>query len=137
MEVSHICNPDFNPSPEALTSSASTFFIPATMSQNQRFLLTWGAVSFIFAALFTFNNNSAMVLMASGLLKVVAVLVGTATGTLGAWIGEAIRRYALPDGFFTDGGITSILKTKLFWAIGPQFIGMFLGMSIGAAIVLK
>lgn len=111
--------------------------MPVTMSQNQRFLLTWGAVSFVFAALFTFNNNSAMVLMASGLLKVVAVLVGTATGTLGAWIGEAIRRYALPDGFFTDGGMTSILKTKLFWAVGPQFIGMFLGMSIGAAIVLK
>lgn len=107
------------------------------MSQNQRFLLTWGAVSFVFAALFTFNNNSAMVLMASGFLKVVAVLVGTATGTVGAWIGEAIRRYALPDGFFTDGGMTSILKTKLFWAIGPQFIGMFLGMATGAAIVLK
>lgn len=106
------------------------------MSQNQRFILIWGAVSFIFAALFTFNNNSAMVMMASGLLKVFAVMVGTITGTLGAGIGEAIRRFALPDGFITDGGMTSILKTKIFWMVGPQSIGMFLGITIGAAVVL-
>lgn len=107
------------------------------MNENQKFILTWGIVSLIFAALFTFNNNSHMVMSAGVLLKIVAVVVGTATGLIGAGIGEALRRYALPDGFFTDGGMTSILKTKLFWAIGPQFIGMFLGMAIGAAIVLK
>ena len=47
--------------------------------------------------------------------------------------GTVVRRnYALPDGFFTDGGMTSILKTKLFWAIGPQFIGMFLGIEMAS-----
>jgi hypothetical protein len=32
---------------------------------------------------------------------------------------------------FTSGGMGSILKEKLFWAVGPQCIGMVIGLMIG------
>lgn len=56
---------------------------------------------------------------------------------IGALIGDFLRRLALPDSFFTSGGIIDILKTKLFWAIGPQFIGIFIGGIVGTSIILS
>lgn len=56
---------------------------------------------------------------------------------IGALIGDFLRRLALPDSFFTSGGMIDILKTKLFWAIGPQFIGIFIGGIVGTSIILS
>ncbi len=55
---------------------------------------------------------------------------------IGALIGDFLRRLALPDSFFTSGGMIDILKTKLFWAIGPQVIGIFIGGIIVGSIIL-
>lgn len=82
------------------------------MTENQKFTITWGIVSLIVVALFTFNNNSHLVETAGVLIKIVAIIVGTATGLIGAFIGEALRRYALPEGFFTTVGMDSIIKIK-------------------------
>jgi hypothetical protein len=70
-------------------------------------------------------------------MKMVAILVGTGLGTLGALAGDAIRRFTKPEGFFTTGGMGSILRTKLFWMVGPQLIGLVLGVLLGASFVLK
>ncbi len=102
----------------------------------QKSAITWAVVSLAFAILVVTKNNSAMVLGAGFFAKFFAVIVGTALGTTGAMIGEGIRRFALPDGFFTSGGMGSIIKTKLFWMIGPQAIGAFVGVALGASLVL-
>lgn len=106
------------------------------MTENQRFSLIWAVVSFIVGVITVTNNTYPPVILAGFFAKTFAVIVGTGTGLIGAAIGEAIRRFALPDGYFTNGGITSIVKTKLFWMIGPQSIGMFIGVVLGIAIVL-
>lgn len=106
------------------------------MTENQRFSLIWGTVSFIVAVFIIVNNNADIVVMAGFFLKCFAAIMGTAIGLLGAAIGEAIRRFALPDGYFTNGGITSIVKTKLFWMIGPQTIGCLIGALLGVSQTL-
>ena len=62
------------------------------------------------------------------------VLCGTPGAFLGLKAGKAIRDYLMPDMFFTTGGVKEIAKTKIFWAIGPQAIGFFIGYGIGAGI---
>lgn len=106
------------------------------MTDHQRFALIWGLISLFFAILFVTKNSSEMVLMASTFAKFLAILAGLAAGLIGAAIGEALRRFALPDGFFTSGGMTSIVKTKLFWLFGPQLIGCIFGVLLGETLVL-
>ncbi|MCV0437432.1 MAG: hypothetical protein K5880_02285 [Hydrogenophaga sp.] len=107
------------------------------MTENQRFALIWGSVAFAIGSFMMIFNEAPRVLLASFFTKAFAVLLGTALGIVGAAIGESIRRFALPSGFFTTGGMTSIIKTKLFWMIGPQFIGMFIGMGLGIGFVMR
>jgi len=107
------------------------------MSSTQRIAAIWAAVAFIVACILTFNNSSYMVVRAGFFMKMVAILVGTGLGTAGAMLGDALRRFTKPDAFFTSGGMGSILKTKLFWMVGPQLIGMVIGVMLGASFVLK
>lgn len=46
-------------------------------------------------------------------------------GYVGAVIGNAIRIYGIPDMYFTDGTLWGSIKTRFFWAYGPQLIGFF------------
>lgn len=56
--------------------------------------------------------------------------------TLGAFIGDYIRKRTMPQAFITGGGILDILKIKIFWAIGPQCVGYFIGL-VSAAMTAK
>ena len=47
-------------------------------------------------------------------------------GYVGAVIGNAIRLYAMPDMYFTDGTLWGAFKTRFFWNHGPQLSGFFL-----------
>lgn len=107
------------------------------MSDLQKTAAIWGGVAFLLAIVMVTENNSAMVLGAGFFAKVFAALVGSVLGTAGALLGDAIRRFALPDAFYTTGGMGSILKTKLFWMIGPQAIGVVIGVALGASLVLN
>jgi hypothetical protein len=107
------------------------------MSETQKTAALWGGIAFLLAIVMVTHNNSAMVLGAGFFAKTFAVVVGTGLGTLGALLGDAIRRFALPDAFYTTGGMGSILKTKLFWMIGPQAIGVLVGVALGASLVLS
>lgn len=106
------------------------------MTNPQRTTAIWAVVALAIAILAVTRNTSAMVLGAGFLTKTLAVIVGTGMGTIGALLGDSIRRFALPDSFFTTGGMGSIIKTKLFWMVGPQAIGVFIGVFLGAALVL-
>lgn len=106
------------------------------MSQIQKSMVIWGAVAFIISIIMVTNNNASFVLAAGFFTKFFAVILGSAFGLAGALIGDAIRKFALPDGFITNGGMGSIIWTKIFWAIGPQSIGVFIGVALGCSIIL-
>ena len=97
----------------------------------------WGIAAFILAILMCTHNNSAMVLSAGFFAKLFAVIVGTAGGTAGALLGDAIRKAAHPDAVFTTGGLLSLLWIKVFWKVGPQVIGLVLGVGLGVSLVLR
>ncbi|KTT29580.1 hypothetical protein NS201_15690 [Pseudomonas oryzihabitans] len=99
--------------------------------------LGWGLAAIAVAIFMIVFNHSAMVLGAGFFAKCVAVAVGAVLGWLGALIGDAIRRFAQPDAVFTNGGILQLIWIKVFWALGPQVIGLFIGVSLGASLVLR
>lgn len=102
----------------------------------QSFVL-WGTVSLVFGVFVVWVNNAPMVLRSGFLLKVFAILVGTGLGATGAVIGDALRKFTLPDAMFTTGGMGRILWLKLFWRVGPQIIGMGIGTILGISVVLS
>ena len=97
----------------------------------------WGIAALILAILACTFNNSSMVLRAGFFAKLFAVIAGTILGTGGALIGDAIRKFAHPDAVFTGGGMLSLIWIKVFWKVGPQVIGLFIGVMLGCALVLR
>ncbi|MGE0429381.1 MAG: hypothetical protein AB7P11_15365 [Hydrogenophaga sp.] len=62
-----------------------------------------------------------------GFFGYIALFVsGSIFTTIGALAGDALRRLAMPDLYVTRG-FTDSIKKRIFWAIGPQAIGWFLG----------
>lgn len=57
---------------------------------------------------------------------VAMLIVGTSTTTIGVVVGDAIRRLAMPDLVLAAGGV-DLLRKKVFWLVGPQVIGWFVG----------
>lgn len=54
------------------------------------------------------------------------LLSGTVFSTIGVAIGDTFRRFVIPDAYFTTGAVDSF-KKKIFWMVGPQCIGGFIG----------
>lgn len=102
-----------------------------------RVIWLWGGLAFGIAIIACTFNNSQMVLQAGFFAKLFAVIVGTGLGLGGALIGDAIRKFAHPDAVFTSGGIFQLLWIKVFWRIGPQVIGLLLGVMLGCSMVLR
>lgn len=100
-------------------------------------LIGWGLASVVFSILCIVFNTSAMVLGASFSLKLLAVIVGSILGLIGALIGDAIRKFAHPDAVYTHGGIFSLIWIKVFWRLGPQVIGLVVGVALGCSLVLR
>jgi hypothetical protein len=97
----------------------------------------WAIAAFITAIVTCAHNTSAMVLGAGFFAKCFAVIVGTILGLLGALAGDAIRRFARPDFILTNGGFAHLIWIKIFWRIGPQLVGLFLGVVLGSSLVLR
>jgi len=57
--------------------------------------------------------------------SILGAIILPIVGYIGAIIGNAIRLYAMPDAYFTDGTLWGNIKSKLFWSHGPQVIGYF------------
>lgn len=67
-------------------------------------------------------------------LVVASIIGGTPCGIAGAIIGDYLRKITCPEVFFTSGGLSEILRQKIFWAVGPQFIGTCVGTVIGVGL---
>jgi hypothetical protein len=118
-------NTNPNPAPESSTE----------LTPGQKTALNWAILAFGFAVFFHIFNTSYMVRHAGFFAKAFSVIVATGMGTIGALIGDGIRKFAMPDAMLTSG-MGETIKAKLFWKIGPQLIGLFLGIAFGAALVL-
>jgi hypothetical protein len=57
---------------------------------------------------------------------VIMLIAGTLFTTIGVGIAEAFRRFVIPDMLLASGAYDMLLK-KVFWLIGPQAIGWFIG----------
>ena len=97
----------------------------------------WGIAAIALAIFSVTSNTSPLVLGASTAAKVFAVIVGILLGTVGALLGDALRRFARPSEFFTQGGFFSLIWIRVFWAIGPQVVGLVIGVLLGGALVLR
>lgn len=100
-------------------------------------VLGWGFAALVFAIIFIIDSRSPLVLGASFVGKFFGVLGGTFLGLIGALVGDAIRKFVMPDAVYTSGGFFQLFMTKVFWKIGPQTIGMALGVIFGVGIVLR
>lgn len=105
-----------------------------TPAQKSAFI--WAFVSFGFAIFIHVFNSSYTVTHAGFFHKCFSVIVASILGTIGAVIGDGIRRFAMPDAMLTSG-IGETIKAKLFWMVGPQLIGMAIGVFVGAGVVLR
>jgi len=97
----------------------------------------WGLAAIVLSIFLLVFNSSPLVLGASFLGKLMAVILGSVFGLAGALLGDALRKFARPDAVFTQGGMLGLVWVKVFWAIGPQVIGLIAGVLIGSAIVLS
>ncbi|EMM5787098.1 hypothetical protein [Pseudomonas aeruginosa] len=100
-------------------------------------VIGWGVASLVLTIIFLTVNTSAMVLGASLMLKLLAGLVGLITGWIGALVGNAVRKFAQPDAIYTNGGALHLIWLKVFWLIGPQIIGLIVGIGLGCSLVLR
>ncbi|GMQ55541.1 hypothetical protein [Halopseudomonas aestusnigri] len=100
-------------------------------------LIGWGIAALAFAIFIIINNTSPLVTSASLPAKIFAVIVGAALGTGAALVGDALRRAVMPSAVYTQGGFFSLLWIKVFWKVGPQVIGLLIGVFLGTALVLQ
>ena len=49
---------------------------------------------------------------------------------VGMTLGAALRLWLMPDTIITQGGMSDMMKARLFWLIGPQCIGWFIGLMV-------
>lgn len=68
--------------------------------------------------------------------KILAVIAGALVGAVCARIGDALRRAVRPNFVITNGGFFDLLFMKLFWAVGPQLIGLAIGVFVAESVVL-
>lgn len=100
-------------------------------------VIGWGVAAIVFAVVMCTFNNSATVLGATFGAKLLAIIVGSLLGLIGALIGDAIRKFAHPDAVFTNGGMFQLIWIKLFWLCGPQLVGLGIGVALGVGLVLS
>ena len=122
---------------ENQTDAMSSTHLVVRGYRVERTMLIWAGLSLALAILMCTVNSSALVLRAGFFLKLIAIIVGAVLGLIGAHLGDAIRKFAQPDAVFTSGGMIQIIWVKVFWRIGPQVIGLVLGVAIGVSLVLK
>ena len=115
-----------------------TFYVGGAMSESnernpmQILYVILSLLFAIFCALIKYKGYSVGLFARAGIF--ILCFIGS---YIGALIGDFLRRLALPDSFFTSGDMIDILKTKLFWAIGPQVVGIFIGGIVGTSIILS
>ena len=111
--------------------------VPESNNNLLNSAIIWGIAALVISILLVSSNNSNALIHASIWLKIAAVIVGTPLGMAGALIGDAVRKFAAPDMYFTSGGMGQLIWLKIFWKIGPQSIGLLIGVVLGCGGVIS
>ncbi|WP_075594238.1 hypothetical protein [Pseudoalteromonas sp. PAB 2.2] len=98
-------------------------------------LIIWGVIS-VPVAIFACSAQPEFT-YAGFWLSSLSIILASIFGLVGALIGNALRKFAKPDSVFTSGGFFQLIWIKIFWSIGPQVIGLLIGVTIAGALVLK
>jgi uncharacterized protein YacL len=61
--------------------------------------------------------------------EVICIIISFILGYAGFIIGDLLRQWVMPSHFIANDFAT-LVRMKIFWKIGPQFGGMFLGCII-------
>ena len=113
-------------------TAAETAAMPETnnvSSAGQRFV-KYLIISCMIAILILLVNTFSAKGVSLGFWHGTLALIGwTIAPGIGAIVGDTLRRICMPDSIFTSGGMGSILKAKIFWSIGPQCIGWYIGFT--------
>lgn len=117
-----------------LNATGNTTAGPSEMKKSA---MLWGAVALGLSILLVAVNTAPAVVNAGFFAKTFGIVLGVALGTLGALIGDALRKFAAPDFMLTNGGMSSLLWMRIFWTVGPQVIGVFIGSVLGISLVLN
>ena len=122
---------------ENQTEAMSSTHLVVRGYRVERTVVIWAGLAVVLAILMCTVNSSAMVLRAGFFLKLIAIVFGAVLGLVGAVLGDAIRKFAQPDAVFTSGGMLQLIWVKVFWKVGPQVIGLVLGVALGTSLVLN
>ena len=98
-------------------------------------VIAWGIASFLIALMYAIESTVPMNLRAGLFIKGIGLITGTGLGTISALIGTAICQAIKPDAVFTNS-FKDLLWQKIFWKIGPQVIGCFIGSIFGYGMPL-
>ncbi|XAG82173.1 hypothetical protein MRN14_06160 [bacterium 19NY03SH02] len=92
------------------------------MDRYIRYLIISFVLMFVMMLVTVFNSHVSV-----GFLGWLAFLVsGTLLTGTGAFIGRLFLDFVRPDIYLTTGAVDAFYK-RLFWSIGPQFIGGLIG----------
>lgn len=108
----------------------------STSANQETYYTIWAVITVVIAILMCFMNSN-LPGHPGFFLKFFGVFISIIPGFIGFFIGDAIRKFTIPDMIFTTGGMASIMKEKLFWMCGPQIIGIVIGTAVGASQFFK
>jgi hypothetical protein len=64
------------------------------------------------------------------------IIVMPITVSIGSYLGGLFLKFVKPDLYFTSG-VMDALQKRVFWTVGPQFIGGFIGYMIGNGFIIN
>lgn len=103
---------------------------------TKQHLIKYLSIAFFIALFFILMNAFSDSGVNYSFMQYIGLLIAmTIVPGAGMFIGNILRLKLMPDMIFTRNGMTGLAKAKIFWAIGPQTIGWFLGIiTIGSMI---
>jgi len=106
----------------------------ASVHIKERYLV-WG-IPLAFVFILVYVKASPMMEVASFRMKCIAVVAGAFVGLCGALLGGLSRDLVKPDSIMTRGGVSRLIRHKVFRRMYPQLIGMLGGIVITTVMVL-
>ncbi|SPW28705.1 Uncharacterised protein [Edwardsiella tarda] len=98
---------------------------------NRMMFVRYFTIAFVisfFVVLFNvFSHTGEIRTFGQGVGYLFWMTLGPGTGMV---VGAALRLWLMPDSIYTSEGMTGLLKARLFWSIGPQCIGWFVGLMV-------
>ena len=108
---------------QALSALSKTLILYAVIA---------AAAALFSACVYDGKVNHRVVVQVSFWVRAGVFIAGTVGGTIGMMLGRFARDLVRPDFIITGGGMSGLVKARLFWALGPQLIGMLAGLFLSA-----